>query len=51
MGPEGAVRLGFRAELERSPIRRHGRPGYDELVAEYYSGGQGVNTAQVFEHR
>ncbi|MDQ0380899.1 carboxyl transferase domain-containing protein [Amycolatopsis thermophila] len=49
MGLEGAVRLGFRKELESiaDPEARHAR--YTELVAEYYERGKALSTATVFE--
>jgi acetyl-CoA carboxylase carboxyltransferase component len=49
MGLEGAVRLGYRAELDAiaDPHARQAR--YDELVAEYYARGKALSTAQAFE--
>ncbi len=49
MGLEGAVRLGFRKELEAitDPARRQQR--YEQLVAEYYEKGKALSTAAAFE--
>lgn len=49
MGPEGAVQLGFRRELERidDPEQRGLR--YDALLEEYVASGRAVNAASVFE--
>jgi acetyl/propionyl-CoA carboxylase alpha subunit/acetyl-CoA carboxylase carboxyltransferase component len=49
MGLEGAVRLGFRAELDAIADPDARRARYDELVAEYYSRGKALSTAQAFE--
>ncbi|MFF5986688.1 acetyl-CoA carboxylase family protein [Prauserella flavalba] len=49
MGLEGAVRLGFRAELEAiaDPEARQAR--YDELLADLYERGKALSVATVFE--
>jgi acetyl/propionyl-CoA carboxylase alpha subunit/acetyl-CoA carboxylase carboxyltransferase component len=49
MGLEGAVRLGYRKELEaiEDPVARRAR--YEELVAEQYARGKAVSTAMAFE--
>jgi acetyl/propionyl-CoA carboxylase alpha subunit/acetyl-CoA carboxylase carboxyltransferase component len=49
MGLEGAVRLGFRAELDAltDPAARRAR--YDELVAAHYERGKALNVATVYE--
>jgi acetyl-CoA carboxylase carboxyltransferase component/acetyl/propionyl-CoA carboxylase alpha subunit len=49
MGLEGAVRLGYRKELEaiEDPGARRGRS--EELVAEQYARGKAVSTAMAFE--
>jgi acetyl/propionyl-CoA carboxylase alpha subunit len=49
MGLEGAVRLGFRRELEAigDPEKRQGR--YEELVAQMYETGSAINTAMHLE--
>ncbi|MFG1920425.1 carboxyl transferase domain-containing protein [Cryptosporangium sp. NPDC048952] len=49
MGLEGAVRLGYRAELDAisDPAARKER--YEALVAEYYERGKALNVATVFE--
>jgi acetyl-CoA carboxylase carboxyltransferase component len=49
MGLEGAVRLGYRAELDAiaEPGARQAR--YEELVAEQYARGKAVSTAMAFE--
>jgi acetyl/propionyl-CoA carboxylase alpha subunit/acetyl-CoA carboxylase carboxyltransferase component len=49
MGLEGAVRLGFRAELDAIADPESRRARYDELVAEYYTRGKALSTAQAFE--
>ena len=49
MGLEGAVRLGYRAELDAiaDPAARRAR--FDELVADYYERGKALHIATVFE--
>jgi len=49
MGLEGAVRLGYRSELDAiaDPGGRQAR--YEELVAEQYARGKAVSTAMAFE--
>ena len=49
MGLEGAVQLGFRAELDAltDPAARRAR--YDELVSAHYERGKALNVATVFE--
>ena len=49
MGLEGAVRLGYRSELDaiEDPGARQAR--YDELVAEQYTRGKALSTAMAFE--
>ena len=49
MGLEGAVRLGYRKELDalEDPDARRAR--YEELVAEQYTRGQALSTAAAFE--
>ena len=49
MGLEGAVRLGYRSELDaiEDPDARQGR--YEELVAEQYIRGKALSTAAAFE--
>jgi acetyl/propionyl-CoA carboxylase alpha subunit len=49
MGLEGAVRLGFRKELEAitDPGLRQQR--YEQLVAEYYERGKALSAAAAFE--
>ena len=49
MGPEGAVSLGFRRELEQiaDPDERQHR--HDELLDEYVAHGRPANAASVFE--
>jgi acetyl-CoA carboxylase carboxyltransferase component len=49
MGLEGAVRLGYRKELEAigDPAGRRAR--YEELVTEQYARGKAVSTAMAFE--
>jgi acetyl-CoA carboxylase carboxyltransferase component len=49
MGLEGAVRLGYRRELDAiaDPAERQQR--YDQLVASYYQRGKALSTAAAFE--
>lgn len=49
MGPEGAVRLGFKRELEAiaDPVARELE--FDRLVKDYIRDGRGYNAASVFE--
>jgi len=49
MGLEGAVRLGYRKELDAigDPLARQAR--YQELVAEQYTRGKALSTAAAFE--
>jgi len=49
MGLEGAVRLGFRKELEAitDPVQRQQR--FEAMVAEMYERGKAVNNATFFE--
>jgi acetyl/propionyl-CoA carboxylase alpha subunit/acetyl-CoA carboxylase carboxyltransferase component len=49
MGLEGAVRLGYRKELEAisDPAERQAR--YEELVAAQYTRGKALSTAMAFE--
>jgi acetyl-CoA carboxylase carboxyltransferase component len=49
MGLEGAVRLGYRKELDAiaDPAARQAR--YEELVAEHYTRGKALSTAAAFE--
>jgi acetyl-CoA carboxylase carboxyltransferase component len=49
MGLEGAVRLGYRRELDAiaDPAERQQR--YDQLVASYYERGKALSTAAAFE--
>jgi acetyl-CoA carboxylase carboxyltransferase component len=49
MGLEGAVRLGYRKELDAiaDPAERQQR--YDQLVASYYERGRALSTAAAFE--
>jgi acetyl-CoA carboxylase carboxyltransferase component len=49
MNLEGAVKLGFRKELEAisDPAQRKAR--FDEMVAEAYERGKALSTATLFE--
>jgi len=49
MGLEGAVRLGYRKELEAVPEGRERDALYAELVARQYEAGQGLNMAATLE--
>ena len=49
MGLEGAVRLGFRKELEAVPEGPERQRLFDELVARQYKNGEAINMAQDLE--
>jgi acetyl/propionyl-CoA carboxylase alpha subunit/acetyl-CoA carboxylase carboxyltransferase component len=49
MGLEGAVRLGYRQELDAIDDPGARRARYDELVAEHYTRGQALSAAAAFE--
>jgi len=49
MGLEGAVKLGFRKELEAETDPEARRALYEELVARMYARGKAVSMASVFE--
>jgi acetyl-CoA carboxylase carboxyltransferase component len=49
MGLEGAVKLGFRKELEAIKEPDERRRVFDEMVAKMYEHGKAVNTASHFE--
>ncbi len=49
MGLEGAVRLGYRRELEAIEDPEARQRAFDELLAEAYDRGKAVNAAAVFE--
>jgi acetyl-CoA carboxylase carboxyltransferase component len=49
MGPEGAVQLGFRRELEKIDDPEARRKRYESLVDEYVASGRAVHAASVFE--
>jgi acetyl-CoA carboxylase carboxyltransferase component len=49
MGLEGAVRLGFRAELEAEPDEEARARLFDEMVAAAYEHGKALNVAAAFE--
>jgi acetyl/propionyl-CoA carboxylase alpha subunit len=49
MGLEGAVRLGYRRELEAITDPAARAEAFDELLAKYYQDGKAVNAAAVFE--
>ncbi len=49
MGLEGAVRLGFRRELDAIEDPDERRRAFDELLAAAYDRGKAVNAAMVFE--
>ena len=49
MGLEGAVRLGFRKELEALAAGPERDALYDQLVAEHYRRGHAINMAQTLE--
>lgn len=49
MGLEGAVKLGFRKELEAVEDPEKRRILYDSMVAQMYERGKAINTASMFE--
>ena len=49
MGLEGAVKLGYRNELEAITDPAERKQAYDEMVARSYERGKAVNMAQAFE--
>ena len=49
MGLEGAVKLGFRKELEAKTDPEERRVLYEEMVARMYEHGKAVNMASHFE--
>jgi len=49
MGLEGAVRLGYRKELDAIEDPGDRRARYEELVAEQYTCGKALSTAAAFE--
>ena len=49
MGLEGAVRLGYRKELEAVPEGPDRQALYDKLVAQQYAAGSAINMAQTLE--
>ena len=49
MGLEGAVKLGFRKELDAVADPRERQALFDSMVARMYEHGKALNTASVFE--
>ena len=49
MGLEGAVRLGYRKELDALPEGRARHQRYEELVARQYDNGKAINMAATLE--
>src|SRR6185369_3111882 len=49
MGLEGAVRLGFRKELEAAAQGSERQALYDKLVAQQYANGSAINMAATLE--
>ncbi len=49
MGLEGAVKLGYRKELEAIEDPAERKALFDKMVARMYAHGKAVNTASVFE--
>jgi acetyl-CoA carboxylase carboxyltransferase component len=49
MGLEGAVRLGYRKELEAQPEGPQREALYEQLVAKQYAAGQAINMAATLE--
>ncbi len=49
MGLEGAVKLGFKKELEAAPSAEARKELFDELLAKQYERGQAIEVASVLE--
>jgi acetyl-CoA carboxylase carboxyltransferase component len=49
MGLEGAVKLGFRRELEAAPAGPAREALFEKLVAEQYASGSAIHMAQTLE--
>jgi acetyl-CoA carboxylase carboxyltransferase component len=49
MGLEGAVRLGFRKELEAVPEGPEREALFEQLLAQQYAGGSAINMAATLE--
>ena len=49
MGLEGAVRLGFRKELQAQPEGPQREALFQELLARQYANGQAINMAATLE--
>ncbi len=49
MGLEGAVKLGYRKELQAMEDPDERKEAYDQMVADMYKRGKGVNMASHFE--
>ncbi len=49
MGLEGAIRLGFRKELERAGSPEAQKALYDQMVADAYENGKALNMASFLE--
>ena len=49
MGLEGAVKLGFRKELEATKNETEKNKRYEELVAQEYDKGKAINAAETLE--
>jgi len=49
MGFEGAVKLGYRKELEAIADPAERRAYYDKMVARYYEEGKAINAASYVE--
>ena len=49
MGLEGAVKLGYRKELEAIADPTERKAAYDEMVARMYEHGKALNAASLFE--
>jgi len=49
MGPEGAVRLGYRKELEAAPVGPERQALYEKLLAHQYDKGSAIHMASTLE--
>ena len=49
MGLEGAVKLGFKKELDATPNEKERQALYEQLVAQEYQKGKAINAAETLE--
>jgi acetyl-CoA carboxylase carboxyltransferase component len=49
MGLEGAIRLGYRRELDAEPDPQKKQALYEQLVANLYTNGKAIHVASMLE--